>query len=493
MNLFIAKKKYLLVFLTISVVVFACTKIITTDIGGGLIPPIDGVITKDTTLDVLTKNSGQDTVIVPLSDDHIVGFTDDPVLGKTMAAINIQLKPQFFPFTFGAGKDSLFFDSVVLQLDYKGFTGDSTVPLGLHVKTIDPEQYFAPDSTFNNTIDVYKTSSGTELTEGAASIDIRRLGDSVRPFMDSGINLVRIKLSDTYGRKLLYDYDTSDVYNNDTAYSLKEHGIQICGDASMGNALLRIGLFDQSNTVNPRTKMIVYYRFTDTSGNLDTASRIYVVNPYTSAHSNYIKRDRTAPAKVAAFFPANSDEQDAELYIQTNPGLYSTIQIPAIAGLPNMVIHRAELLIEQIPDETGLSDTYFAAPNLFLAAYSTDSMRRLTVPNDIQFSFGAISNLGSFGVAPIAKINNEGKSVKYYNFDISRYVQGVVTRKEKIFSFVLYAPYNGFVYPTETGLYAVNISSPSLNPVGLGRVRVAGGNYSDRTRRMRLHIIYSKI
>ncbi len=493
MNLFISRKRYLLFFSTISIAVIACTKITTTDIGSGLIPPVDGVTTLDTVLDVLSKNSGSDTSIVPLSDDHILGYTDDPLFGKTSAAINIQLKPQFFPFTFGAGKDSLFLDSVVLQLDYKGFYGDSTQPLSLRVRSIDPEQYFSPDSTFDNTVDIYKFSSGVDLTESPASIDIRRLGDSIHPFMDSGINLVRIKLKNSYGETLLKGYDTADAYKNDTLYSLKEHGMQISADEGAGNALMRIGLFDQTNTVNPRTKMVLYYRFIDSTGKQDTAFRIYVVNPYTSAHSNYVKRDRSAPAKVATVFPPTADVQDSLLYIQTSPGLYSTLQIPGIPGLPNMIIHRAELLIEQVPDETSSSDTYFKPPNLFLATYSQDSGRRFAVPNDITFSFGVISNLGSFGVVPLTKTNTEGKTVSYYSFDISRYVQGIVTRKEKAYNFILYAPYNGYVYPFETSLYAVGISSPSLNQVGIGRIRVAGGNFSNPATRMRLHIIYSRI
>ena len=50
---------------------FACTKITNTDIGSGLIPPVDGVNTKDTVIDVITKNQSFDTVAVGFSDDHV--------------------------------------------------------------------------------------------------------------------------------------------------------------------------------------------------------------------------------------------------------------------------------------------------------------------------------------------------------------------------------------------------------------------------------------
>ena len=71
-------------------------------------------------------------------------------------------------------------------------------------------------------------------------------------------------------------------------------------------------------------------------------------------------------------------------------------------SLPNVIVHRAEILMQQVPDIG--SDQYFTAPNLFLAA--EDSGRRMAVPNDLIFSSGAFTNLTSFGVLPIKKTDN---------------------------------------------------------------------------------------
>ena len=71
---------------------FACTKITNTDIGSGLIPPVDNVNTKDTMIDVITKNQSFDTVAVGFSDNHVLGYISaDPVFGITNAAVNFQV------------------------------------------------------------------------------------------------------------------------------------------------------------------------------------------------------------------------------------------------------------------------------------------------------------------------------------------------------------------------------------------------------------------
>jgi hypothetical protein len=48
------------IFGVVLIAFFGCTRITSTDIGAGLIPPIDGVITKDTLLDLVTDTFDPD-------------------------------------------------------------------------------------------------------------------------------------------------------------------------------------------------------------------------------------------------------------------------------------------------------------------------------------------------------------------------------------------------------------------------------------------------
>ena len=418
---------------------FACTKITNTDIGSGLIPPVDNVNTKDTVIDVVTKNQSFDTVAVGFSDDHVLGYTNDPVFGITNAAVNFQVALPTSSLTFETSSvDSLFFDSVVLSLSYKGVWGDSLSHLGLHVYEMDPENKFTVDSAYNNKISFEK---GTELTESStgSDIDITKLNDpdTLTYYNEDATNQVRIRLSQAFGQKLLYHFKSTDAYQSDSTFHNFIRGFIVEAE-QRGNALLSVNLSDTS------TRLSLYYHYRSTTGALDSSVRRFPTNALTCASSNTIIRNYTGTA-IPNYFPSNSNAQDSLLFIQTSPGTYARIKIPHLDSLPNMIVHRAEILMSQVPGE---DDNIFAAPNLFLAAYSQDSGRRFAVPNDLIFSGGAYTNLTAFGVLPIKKTDPlTAASISTYSFDISRYVQGVVTRNDSTFDFILWAPYNYYIYP----------------------------------------------
>ena len=110
------KKFSFFVFLTI--LFLACTRISTSELGLGLLPAMDAVNTKDTTLDVETETvDNPDSLRIYGSNEHIVGnITNDPIFGTTNAKMFFQLKPDVFPFSFPGVKDSLVVDSAVLVL-----------------------------------------------------------------------------------------------------------------------------------------------------------------------------------------------------------------------------------------------------------------------------------------------------------------------------------------------------------------------------------------
>ncbi|HVX27840.1 MAG TPA: DUF4270 family protein, partial [Parafilimonas sp.] len=391
---------------------FDCTKISNTDIGAGLIPPVDGVKTKDTVLDVITKNQAFDTVAVGFSDDHVLGYiSNDPVFGTTSASINFQVALPNTNFGFGADQSTLVFDSVILSLSYKGVWGDSISPLAVHVYEMDPENLFTVDSAYNNTISFEK---GNELTENntAAIVSPNKLNDpdTLTQFSEDATNQLRIHLSSTFGNKLLHSYDSLNAYQNDSTFHNYIKGFIVEAE-KQGNGLLRLNLSDTS------TRLSLYYHISgvDSSGKV----KRFATNALTCASSNTIIRNYSG-AQIQNFYPpiANPNSQDSLLFIQTGPGTYAKIKIPGLDSLPNMIIHRAEILMQEVPDA---NDQTFSTPDLFIAAYSSDSNRRFAVPYDLQFSAGTFVNLTTFGVAPIPKTVG-AQTVSTYSFDISRYV-----------------------------------------------------------------------
>jgi hypothetical protein len=86
--------------------------------------------------------------------------------------------------------------------------------------------------------------------------------------------------------------------------------------------------------------------------------------------------------------------------------------------------------------------------------------------------------------------------VAAYNFNISRYVQGIASRSDTAFNLILTAPSNDSLYysnayPNNTSRYTWMMTPNYGNIVSNGRVRLGGG--SNTRFRMRLRIAYSKI
>lgn len=499
-------KNLLVVFFLISALLFsACTKIVNTDIGGGLIPPVDGVNTKEMFLDVVSKNAADTITRVGTADDHALGYIgNDPIFGTISASINLQLKPSVFPFYFPVSSDSMIADSVVLVLSCRGIWGDSTQPLSFRVFSVldNGGDTLSEDSIYTTN---YNVASGLELTENHTAktvVDPRTLNDSIKPdpFMEKAANQLRIRLDKDYATNTLFKIDTS-VYNDDSLLDIAMKGFKVVPEANpISNALLKINLLDTN------TKLAIYFRYKDpdSTGKMDTTVRYFRCNQYTCGSSNYIQRSRTQTVLNALPPLSNGVANDSLLYIDGNPGIYARLQIPGLENLSNKIIHRAEILMEQDPDEANPNEHYFTPPNLFLAAYSTDSAKRFILPNDVSFGsatyYTYVSNQTSLGCFPFTKKDSiTGTSIYAYRFAVSRYVQGIITRHETSYPLILWAPsVRDFIKSTSTATSytftgTINSSGTTipLNAPAFGRVRLGGGGNS--LHRMRLRIVYSDL
>ena len=461
-------------FLLVIILFYSCTKIITTDIGSGLIPPIDDVITKDTVIEIATKNTSLDSVSVGISDDHVLGYINDPVFGKTTASLNFQVAPETTPLSLGLPKDSIVLDSVVLCLKFNGAWGDTLQSLKVHVYSMDPEVVFDNSVAYNNTKTFIK---GPEITEFgvAKTVDITKLDDvdsTWAPYKEPTTNQLRIKLSNSFGEKII-GLDSASAYTSDSAFYDYLRGIIVQPESGAGQALMQINLTDTT------THLSLYYH--NIRGG-DTLTSRFLPNVSTSASSNTILRDYNG-TQIPAYITNKDSSQDL-VFMQTSPGGTKTfINISKVKRMENVIVHRAEILMYQVPDP---SDQYLTPPNLFLAAYNSDSARQFVIPYDVNILSGSITNLTQFGVSP-----REKNGAYYYSFDVSRYVQNIITKSDTLYNLVLTAPYNQSVFINKNVQYYIPISSPVLNNVAIGRIRLGGGNNSNSQYKMRLHIVYS--
>ena len=459
-----------------------CTKIDTTNLGGGLIPAVDNVNTFDTIINIVANNF--DSIQYPKgcatiypTDDHVLGYIgNDPYFGTTLATIYTELKPATFPFSFDGKPTERTLDSVVLVLKYKRTFGDSSLAQSVVVHEI--SKTFNPDSS-TCTSYPYNFSS-----IGSASYIPKKLGtDSVKSKDgDTAVNQLRIKLTTAFGQSLL----AQDTIKTDTLFMNFFKGFAIVPNNS-GNALSYFGITDVA------TKLVVYYKYKrsnlpDTTG----YKKFGLFNGDRSA--NNIARDHSS-GEIKNFSNGNSNPAgDNFIYIQSSPGSYAELKIPGLTGLSNRIVHRAELIIDQAYSPLPLNQFFTPPAFLFLDIKDTGK-NYLPIPCDFNANGGS-PDLVSFGGFKTTAKDASGNTIARYTFNISRFVQKIITNRRTNSIVRLSAP--NYV-STPVGYYddCLQVVPPlffALNNIAFGSVKFVGGTTtSTSVNRIRLRIIYSII
>ncbi len=468
----------------------ACTRIGTTEMGLGLLPSMDSFNTKDTILDVETETIDRpDSLRIYGGDDQIVGITNnDPLFGSTTANMYFQLKPSFFPYFTRGSRDSVVVDSAVLILAYRGFYGDSSKPVVLNLKRISGNTPLNLDtSVASNYPEAYNIQTDATMAN-PVTLDFAHVHDSIYNRFEAAKDEIRIPLNKTFTDLFIKGYDSTTAYKTDTTLRQYFQGFALSAStAGNTNVLVRINLLDTN------TKLALYYKTnsTTTTGVRDTIVDYFKFTLYSNGYANFVKRNRTGSEAARHFGVA----KDSLVYVQTSPGTLVKIKVPGLKTFANKIIHRAELIAEQVPGNI-LQDAQFTAPNyLFLGAYDSASKVIRTVPNDYQGTVNT-TQFQRFGGKVIYKSMFGFDNVASYNFDISRYMQGIVSRKDTVFDLRLFAPVNDSVkyvppYPNNLQAGTDYLTSSLGNQAAMGRVRLGGGKHSKF--KMRLHVYYSDL
>ncbi len=481
----------------------SCNKLDTTDIGSGLIPPVDNVNTFETTLDVnSTAGLFNDSTLLASTDDYVLGTINDPIFGKTNATVFLELKPTVYPYYWGSAGDTVDTnvdpDSVVLCLAYKGFYGDSNQIQRVQVNTISNSVTAFKDSAYI-VGRFYPAVNSTPI--GFADINPLKIRDQIvfTNKKDSVVNQIRIRITDNNFIRTLFRRDSlptsaNNAFYNDSAFRSLYKGFAVSVDTNATSGPR--GLF-YVNLADENTRLEVHFKKkTAGTGVKDTifnALRFNTTSSSTvsySARTNYIRRNRTG----AEFNPPSSLGQSSAVYIQTTPGSYANLDIPGLSFLSNRIIHRAELIMEQVPDPL---NTLLVPPSfLYLDVIDTPNVHWKPLPFDLSpteaYSFypnsGGIDfiNFGGY-LRHKTDPNNAAISMSYYNFNISRYVQHIVNNHNLYpnYKLRLYAPFQ-LNYP-EFFFGPVAFS----NSIAFGRVKLGSG--TNPNYKMRLHIVYSNI
>lgn len=472
-------KSNLFVFLTVILVIISCKKIDVTDIGDDLIPAVDNVNTFDTVMDIITDNAFLiDSARILRNEPHGLGIiSNDPEFGQTKAEMYFSISPAGFGVHPFSRKDtnSYIFDSVVLSVNYAGV---------IYGDTLSTEKFdvfeVSSDSYLTNRIDGFRVDTVDVPFEptllGSKLVEFKTLDDSVFDKRKSDTlrlkNQLRIKLDNSLGPRFLA-YDTSNAYKSDSSFYSSFRGLALKVDDA-GSTIKRGLAYFTLNNAN--TKLQFYYRVLSSANQVvDTVVTEFGFNAFNAANINLVRR---VPAGNYQTYLTNSNTSDDRIYLQSSPGSVATIKIPNLKTLSNRVIHRAELIFEDINP----GETVYMRPNLlFMDAIDTLTKQTTTIPYDFNYQTDFVTLFGG------SARNNR------FVFNISRYVQSIVTRKERDFTFRIAAPYKTQATDFASGLIPLP-AIPINSPIATGRVVLAGGNYTtDPSKRARLRIIYSKI
>jgi hypothetical protein len=457
------------------VLFFSCTKINeATELGGDLIPAVDNVNTFDTTIDITAAYFPfNDSSKHLITDNMALGRINDPIFGTTNADMYFNLSSTVYgtsPF-----KDSVkFIDSVVLSLGYQGGYGDTSISsqVTVQVSEINTGLQFQDTVLYRFDHPGFNSGSvlGTKTFSGPQFKDSTRIG--FKSDTTKVANVLRIRLNNSIGDKLKsFDATATGGFKNDSFFREKFRGFAVKTTNISGPGMLAyFNLVDFT-----KSALIVYYRSSN-NGIKDTATATFVHSSYSQANS--IKRT------PGGNYLANLNQSSSQnLYIQSSPtGSYVGMAIPVLSSFPNRVIHRAELIAYKV---SPVLDNLFAVPARLLLDHKGASNGKDSAyifENDLQAGFDGSLNFASFG--------GNLRPDNSYRFNITRYVQGIVTRKERNDSLRLYAPYRSNLFAKNMGQ---SISIPNLTNIASGRVVVANGNFTDPSKRLRLRIIYSNL
>jgi hypothetical protein len=491
----IRSTRFILFCLSLFFIVSSCKRINEpTDLGGETLP--DGVNTFDTTLTSLQTYNHifdplKDSVGVRGDDDHILGnILSDPLFGRTNAKMFLEFKPESYPWSFSSiyDKDSLQIDSVVMVLGWNGTYGDTMVQQKVNVWEIDPNADFRIDSFYT----IYDPGFNHTTFLGTKTFIPKNLRDSVRAFQDTTAGQLRIKLDNSFGRRLL-DYDTAHAYKSDSAFKTYVNGFEIEADQSLGNALMAFGVYN-----NPKTKLAIYYQYRKDGQWHPTVN--YFLFKNSSASHNYVNRYNFTgtPLKAAS----DDTAMDNSIYIINTPGSYATVKIPALKDLSNRIINRAELIVEQVYDP---SNDMFTYPDAMMLDMYDSTLGTLGAYKFVPFDFvpdiqqGAGLPVGipnpPFGLYGKNTVDGAGNPIRVWKFNITRYVQNVLTKQEPLHDLRLYITKDavGWIRQgvvSNTGGYG--LVRILVNPeFAFGRVKVGGGKHPTQT--MRLRLVWTKI
>lgn len=365
---FFTHQRNALVLCVLAMMVFSCSKT-TEKIGNGLLPESDHLAVFFTdTIDLVCHAETIDSMATKGMTTWLLGSMMDPVLGRTDAGIVTQLHLSAPNQRFGLQP---VVDSVVLQLAYSGYYGDTTTLQTVHV-------YELADS-LSASQNYYQCSE-----VAVAPVDLANSYPFYpRPTTAGGIvgtdtltrAVIRIPLDNSFGTRLM-EADTN-FYNSAEDFKQFLYGLKICCEpVTEGGAISY--LYPTNNDV---TVLQLYYHDASTEEN----GRRY--NYYITSSDTYFSQfqhDYTlgSPAFVEQVVEGDTTLGQDRLYLQSTGGIRCVIRFPHLNQWgdslehTHLLLNEAKLIMPAAP-EVGDSSCFAPPASCALLSINEDGTTAL--------------------------------------------------------------------------------------------------------------------
>ena len=290
---------------------------------------------------------------------------------------------------------------------------------------------------------------------------------------------MRVKIQNNFAVKILkFDSSKYSPLNNDSSFRDYFKGFAIVPEISnSANALMSINVSDTA------TYFRMYYRVMK-NGVLDTTFKDLKFNRiFPSAAINNIERIYTG-SEIQKNLSSNP-KGDSLVFIQASPGSYAMLNIPGINEFKktkgNVLVHLAEIQMEEVATPGRQAGIFYAPLFMYSELYDTTTKAYYPFLSD-GFTNGTF-DIQTFGGLRIYKTDNTIQQGAKYKMNITRYVQGIITRNYPNMPIRLSAPY--------TVRYDELYVTFALNNLCTGNVVLGGGN--NTSKKMKLRLVYSKL
>ena len=392
------KKIYLNVLCTsvLAIVLFACKE----DIGNlGLnVQPEDELLNtilfEDT--EIAAYAATHDSVVTSNIRLSLLGDINDPVFGRTQAAIYTQCRMETMQVNFGQNPQA---DSLVLNLAYGTYYGDTLQAIRIRVYELSED--------LEATTVYYGHSTLSRKSDLLGEVQIQPTPNTLKDTSTTTAYL-SIPLRMDFARDKFLHAGASNLATN-ANFIRYFKGFYIEAEAISANGcMLSIDL------MSTRSAMTLHYRNDEKDNQRfqfqinDSCVRFSHIN-----HFDYAGAEANLSAQLAGNHASASDV----LYGQSAGGIKTVIQFPHLKELfagEKVVIHKAELVVTRLDD---------GQPNYFPpAALSLSYDRSPTEKNLVLWDYIA------FSAAYFGGTYNEAN--KQYAFRITQYIQSLIDNED---------------------------------------------------------------